>query len=463
MRTSSSGWILSIAFIACARCACVLAASGDLDPAFGTAGEAHIDFAASEFAQGMVRDSTGNLFIVGSASGTNNSDVTVAKLDASGHLVTAFGTGGKVLIDVDSGSNDFAAALALDAAGNIYVAGSANLDFLAIKLTPTGQLATAFGDSGKVVINVDGSTGSNAALAIALDATGNVYLVGADHPLGSGVDPQVAVLKLDSSGHRVTAFGANGVKLLHVDNRASQAGGAAIDAAGNLLIGGSVYTLSSSANNDAFVLALSPGGQLVPGFGNAGVTIIHRNYMINAGPFTRGADGMLYISGEALENSSAKLFVAKLTSTGQTVAGFGNAGTLAVDPTDNAYTTYAHVAVDGAGNVFLGSVTYYPPGLVGRAQGADAVEGGSAHSVVAQLDASGQLVSAFGNGGVKVITLASGEASASAITVGGNHVYLAGRVLFPAPVNGNYDDELVLGLLLEQPDSIFASGFELPH
>ncbi|MEO6689058.1 MAG: hypothetical protein ABIS07_17975 [Dokdonella sp.] len=455
-------WLPRIALIACVHCASVLAASGDLDPAFGAAGEVHVDFAASEFAQAMVRDAAGNLFVVGSASEPNNSDITVVKLDASGHPVASFGTGGKVLIDVDSGSNDFAAALALDAAGNLYIAGSSNLDFLAIKLLPNGQLATAFGDGGKVVIDVDGSTGANSALAIALDASGNVYVLGGDHPTGSGVDPQVAILKLDSSGHRVAAFGTNGVKLLHVDNRASQAGGAAIDAAGNLVIGGSVYTLGSSASNDAFVLALSPGGQLVPGFGSAGVTIIHRSYTINAGPLVRGTDGMLYISGEALENSSAKLFVAKLAPTGQPVAGFGDAGALAVDPTDDAYTTYAHVAVDAAGNVFLGSVTYYPPGLVNRAQGIDAVEGGAAHSVVAQLDASGHLVSAFGTGGVKVITLASGEASVSAIAVDGNHVYLAGRVLFPAPVSGNYDDELVLGLLLELPDSIFANDFEVP-
>jgi len=100
----------------------------------------------------LALDDDGNVFVAGYTGSYPNNDFAVIKLDPSGDLVNDFGGDGKVTIDISGGSSDYGRSLALDDAGNVFVAGYAyigsNYDFAVIKLDPTGVLATDFGEIG---------------------------------------------------------------------------------------------------------------------------------------------------------------------------------------------------------------------------------------------------------------------------------------------------------------------------
>lgn len=203
----------------------------------------HAQYAAFQWAKSMgdtsddvgnfiIADAAGNSYTTGSFQGTvdfdpgagtfnltavGESDVFILKLDAAGNFVWAKQIGGA--------GNDVGANMALDAAGNIYVAGSF---FAMVDFDPgpgTTYLSTS-GGYGKFILKLD--AGGNYVWAktiemyigdgtLAVDASANVYLAGnfmrtVDFDpgpatfnltaIGSSSDIEAGyVLKLDPSGN----------------------------------------------------------------------------------------------------------------------------------------------------------------------------------------------------------------------------------------------------------------------
>src|SRR5687767_15000837 len=113
--------------------------SGALDATFGTGGRVTVrPFNVSD----MKVDPAGNTYIGASIAGRGS----VEKLRADGRPDPTFGDGGLVPIG--------ATALALDAAGNLYVGGgrSSPRGTSVTKLDPLGRVIPAFGDAGVAFI-----------------------------------------------------------------------------------------------------------------------------------------------------------------------------------------------------------------------------------------------------------------------------------------------------------------------
>lgn len=139
----------------------------------------------------------------GGASDTNF-DAFVAKLDP---------TGAKLLYSTFLGGPDWdlAAGLALDAAGNAYVAGTVT------NSTKPGIFVKKLDAQGALVYSYFHPSGS--AAAIAVDAAGSVYVTGVVPPAGVGIYGsgtqigQALVLKLTPDGSQAayeTSFGGSG-------------------------------------------------------------------------------------------------------------------------------------------------------------------------------------------------------------------------------------------------------------
>ena len=247
----------------------------------GIAYSALIGGAGNDFATGIAIDSTGSAYISGYTTslafpvtigslqpsyGGGIQDAFIAKLNAAGSaLVYATYLGGS--------GNDIANAIAVDASGEVYVAGytdSSNLPVSnALYPRPTGEgdafvaKLTAAG-SALVFSTYLGGTLTDIASALALDPVGNVYVAGStlstDFPVISGALQTVNhgsydafVSKLNVSGNALlysTYLGGEGP---------DQATGIVVDASGEAYVGGLTQSLQFPVVNA--VQAMAQGGQ----------------------------------------------------------------------------------------------------------------------------------------------------------------------------------------------------------
>ena len=149
----------------------------------------------SDRAQAIALDGSGGIYVTGTSrrSGTNDDFLTL-RYDADGHLLW------KARYDGPAGESDYAAAIAADEDGHVYVAGHSNglktsLDLTVVKYDAGGNKMWE--------IRYDGpSHRDDYACAMALDS-GGLYVTG--YSFGSGTEHDYVTLKLDSSGEIIWA------------------------------------------------------------------------------------------------------------------------------------------------------------------------------------------------------------------------------------------------------------------
>lgn len=177
----------------------------------------------NDLASAIAVDNQGNVYVTGASDSTgSNSDYITIKYNAAGveQWVARFNGPGN--------SIDAANALAVDALGNVYVTGfsfgSGSNDYTTIKYNTTGvqQWVARYNGPGNA---------EDIANALALDALGNVYVTGQSE--GSGTFADYATIKYNTAGVELWAARFNGA-----DNAFDAANALALDASGNVYVTG---------------------------------------------------------------------------------------------------------------------------------------------------------------------------------------------------------------------------------
>ncbi|WP_441288667.1 nucleotide-binding protein [Sorangium sp. KYC3313] len=333
--------------------------------------------ANGQYARSVAFDADGNVFVAGQLEGTvdlgggpltaTGTDAFVAKFDRFGAHVWS------KLFPGDG--NQFAMALAVDAAGSVLVAGRAfgRVDLGGGELASRGSddvFVVKLGGGGEHIWSrIFGGSGAERCDRIAVDAAGDVLVAGGYHgavdfgagELTSAGMRDAFVLRLASDdGRTLLAMRAGG-------EGDDYAHGIAVDADGNLLVAGYFEgsidlggaQLESAGLSDIFLAKLRPSGDHVwsARFGGAEADEAHDVAVHQAtgdvaltGTFASTID----LGGGPLVSAGGRdLFVARLSGAGAHLMSrrFGDAEDQLL--TDFETGARASVAVDSAGNLLL--------------------------------------------------------------------------------------------------------------
>jgi uncharacterized delta-60 repeat protein len=203
-----------------------------------------------DIAYAIALDGSGNVYVTGSSAGPGPcnfvcNDYATIKYDNSGTQEWVARYNGP------ANDDDHAyTAIAVDASGNVYVTGSSigttwpDYDYATVKYDSTGQqqwVARYSGPGG------DMDLGN----AIAVDASGNVYVTGAS--VGSGTGFDYATVKYDSSGQEQWVARYNGP-----GNDDDEAYGISVDSSGNVYVTG--YSVGSGSGYDYATIKYNASG-----------------------------------------------------------------------------------------------------------------------------------------------------------------------------------------------------------
>ena len=251
---------------------------------------------STDRALGVAVDTSGHTYVIGTTDGSDFPVTTNAYqkgVAGGGSFVAKLGPAGNTLVYSTYLVGATANGIAVDAAGNAYVAGTASASFVTTPgalRTVAGSPVTAFvlklnaTGSAPVYATYLGGSGGDTATSIAVDAQGNAFVAGwttsSDFPL---VNPfqstqrggkEAFVAKLDASGTRLAYATLLGGAL------DDQVNAIAIDAKGSAYVAGETYSwdfpvkdgfqmqkagarLVNSSVGNAFVAKLEPAGNAI--------------------------------------------------------------------------------------------------------------------------------------------------------------------------------------------------------
>ena len=287
----------------------------------------------SDYGRGIAVDGSGNVYITGytASSGEGGYDAIIAKYDNSGTIQWQRTLGGTY--------DEYGLAIAVDGFGNVYItgtttsSGAGSYDAFIAKYDNSGAIQWQ---------RTLGGTGDDRGYGIAVDSSGNVYIIGYTDNSGTGSNDAL-IAKYDTDGlfKWQRTFGNPNVNVnLNVENGVD----IAVDGSGNVYISGSTNS-SGAGDYDAFIAKYNTSGTLLwqrtLGGANADV-----GYDIAV-----DSSGNVYIAGytQSAGAGGQDVLIAKYNTDGD----YQWQRSLGDTSDDQGWS----IAVDGSGNVYITGYT----------------------------------------------------------------------------------------------------------
>lgn len=229
---------------------------GPSDPGFAGGNTVTAKFVA----EAITTQPDGKIIVAGrqGRQADGSSQAVLQRFNPDGSADSTFGSSGAMVV-TSAGSNDAYYAVIVTADG-ILAAGSLGGDFVVARYSFSGQLDTAFGDGGRKLI--DFGTAADVAYAIAVGPGGQIVV-------GGTADGNFAFTRLEASGARDNTFAQAGSQLFDMGSATDQIGAIAVQADGRMVAAGSsganTVVLRLRADGEADPTFSGDGVLIIPG------------------------------------------------------------------------------------------------------------------------------------------------------------------------------------------------------
>lgn len=450
---NTSHLVMAMSMLAANASAAGATRNGDLDPNFADGGIRMLDTTIiSAFQPAFERLPDGTL-VVGARMMVpeGGSRYTVARLDSNGHLQTGFGHGGLARFDLGPAvSEDELATMKVAPDGRIVAYGMAytgRFELAIARLEADGTPDVAFGTDGLSLL-YSGAYPEPGSVAV-LD---NRKILVTWSQLGPDGDTLMAA-RLHSDGELDMSFGQAGVATVEFGDAAfhyfERAKGIAIDSHGRILVGAEIQQAGGVNFGVARLLA---DGQQDHTFANKGYQLIDFDLgptsVVRMYGVTPGVEDSITLMGGVSGSPAGRIALVHLQADGWPLPGFGD-GLGRLEIPVFAPDAYMSTVAAMGGQWHNGHLLLAGFGYVHK-------NGERLPStLLAQLDARGNLDRAFGVDGQRVLAVETerGPIHPTGVLVAG------GRALLPSATS-MYDPSGAVGVQAIILDVLFADGHE---
>lgn len=218
---------------------------GTIDTGFDTDGIATIDLGGNDdYATAVVHQTNGKIVVAGYTSNGLDIDFAVARFNLNGTLDTTFGTGGIVTTPVLL-SFDVARAAAIQSDGKIIVAGSSivgvNTEFALVRYETDGTIDTTFGTLGRAVTSV--MSGSDVVNSLTIQSDGKIIAAGG---ASDNIESNFGVARYETDGTLDTSFGTGGKLDTDIAASSDEARSVVVQPDGKIVVTGTAFAAESS-------------------------------------------------------------------------------------------------------------------------------------------------------------------------------------------------------------------------
>ncbi len=390
----------------------VLAATGPLDPTFGTGGLVVTDLGSpSDVTANVVLQPDGKIILAGSAALDSNfpgfRTPVIVRYDPNGMVDNTFGTSGKVITVIRG-----VARIALQTDGKLVVGGSMNGGFALARYTGTGKLDNTFGVNGVVIAGQDG----NFTLVfgdLAIQQDGKIVVVGTLETGGHNYPAAIARFNengtLDEDFHIKFFDDTNFPQSLQHYPRA-----VALQPDGRIIMTGDMIGKEGENYITLGRITTGPDPWLDPTFGSNGkgtVVTPLPNFTQGRGALAIQRDGKIVIAGTTTDSYNPlneNLVLARYNNNGELDTTLGGNGIVITDLGQNE--TGNAVAIQTDGKIIL----------AGKRD-----SGTASDFLLVRYNSNGSLDTSFGDGGKIISDLEGNSDAAVDVTLQGDGKILA--------------------------------------
>jgi uncharacterized delta-60 repeat protein len=310
------------------------------------------------------------------------------------------------------GSQNQANSVAIQSDGKIVVCGMTIIDkvqqFLVARYTSVGVLDSTFGTNGCQTTVIGDSA---VAYGVALDASGNIIVVGASVLNGAS---SIALTRYTSAGVLDTTFGVNGIVLTAISS-GSSGYALVLQSDGKIVVTGSVLQ-----SNEVWIpiVRYNTSGSLDTSFGTNGVTVINIEDCAIGYSLIQQPDGKFIIGGFAEGNA----FVVRVNNNGTVDTTFNGTGGISIEVGLSSF-------IRGTGLQTTGKII-----VAGYSNG---------QTFLARLNTNGTLDTTFGTDGISVNNFSSYNIALDVVVDSSDRIIIAG-ISSDSPIAARYTSAGVL-------------------